>query len=185
MHTIKCFQILLFNTNNSIKHQSLAYTQLNDQTVLFLAIQFSISHLFALSLIVEVHSLNVKQLYFIHREGTLSGVTSPGQSEPGSDGKKEVLCIPPKLQHYWDTHWEVLPLCRDAIFYSPSQQGHQNRSFIISVVYCHKEIIIFAKWWGLGLTLYWGYSQCILSPSNWDKLHRWFLYHGEGLRRDS
>ena len=30
-------------TNNSIKHLSFVYTQLNDQTVLFLTIQFSIS----------------------------------------------------------------------------------------------------------------------------------------------
>ena len=32
---------------NSIKYQSFVYTQLNDQTVLFQTIQFSISHLFA------------------------------------------------------------------------------------------------------------------------------------------
>ena len=48
-------------TNNSIKHQSFVCTQLNDQTVLFLTIQFSICHLFALN-------LNVKQFYFTHRE---------------------------------------------------------------------------------------------------------------------
>ena len=35
LHTVKCFQVLLFDTNNSIKHLSLVYTQLNDQTVLF------------------------------------------------------------------------------------------------------------------------------------------------------
>ena len=34
----------------TIKHQSFVYTQLNDQTVLFQTIQFSVSHLFALSL---------------------------------------------------------------------------------------------------------------------------------------
>ena len=34
----------------SIKHQSFVYKHLNDQTVLFQTIQFSISHLFALSL---------------------------------------------------------------------------------------------------------------------------------------
>ena len=34
----------------TIKHQSFVYTQLNEQTVLFQTIQFSISHLFALSL---------------------------------------------------------------------------------------------------------------------------------------
>ena len=48
------------NTNNSIKHQSFVYTELNDQTVLFQTIQFSISHLFALS-------LNVKKFYVTHR----------------------------------------------------------------------------------------------------------------------
>ena len=39
---------------HSIKHQSFIYTRLNDETVLFQTIQFSISHLFA-------HSVNVKQ----------------------------------------------------------------------------------------------------------------------------
>ena len=47
-------------TNNSIKHHSFVYRQLNDQTVLFLTIQFNISHLFALS-------LNVKKFYWTHR----------------------------------------------------------------------------------------------------------------------
>ena len=37
------FQVLLLNTKNSIKHQSLAYTELNNQTVLFPTIQFSMS----------------------------------------------------------------------------------------------------------------------------------------------
>ena len=46
--------------NNSIKHQLFVYAQLNDQTALFLAIQFSMSHLFALS-------LNVKQFYLTHK----------------------------------------------------------------------------------------------------------------------
>ncbi len=67
LHTVKWFQVFLVNTNNSIqhylfvklfqvlvcitynsvKHQSFVYTQLNGQTVLFLTIQFSISHLLA------------------------------------------------------------------------------------------------------------------------------------------
>ena len=50
LQTVKWFQVLLCITNNSIKHQSFVYTQLNYQTVLFLAIQFNISHLFAQSL---------------------------------------------------------------------------------------------------------------------------------------
>ena len=46
-------KLLLCVINNSIKHWSFVYTQLNDQIVLFLTIQFSISHLC-------VHSVNVK-----------------------------------------------------------------------------------------------------------------------------
>ena len=53
LHTAKWFQVFLCIPNNSIKHQTFVYTQLNDQTVLFLMIQFSISHFFS-------HSLNVK-----------------------------------------------------------------------------------------------------------------------------
>ena len=60
LHTVKWFQVLLCITNNSFKHQSFVYTQLNDQTVLFLTIQFSISYLFALG-------LNVKPFYLTHR----------------------------------------------------------------------------------------------------------------------
>ena len=47
-------------TNNSIKHRSFVYTQLNDQTVLFQTIRFCISHFFALS-------LNAQQLYLSYR----------------------------------------------------------------------------------------------------------------------
>ena len=36
-----------------LKHQSFVYTQLNDKTVLFQTVQFSISHLFALCLNVK------------------------------------------------------------------------------------------------------------------------------------
>ena len=58
--TVTWFQVLTCNTNNSNKHQSLIYTQLNDKTVLFISIQFGISHLFA-------HSLNVEQFYPTHK----------------------------------------------------------------------------------------------------------------------
>ena len=46
----------MYISNKSIKYESFVYTQLNEQTVLFLTIQFSISHVFSLS-------LNVKQFY--------------------------------------------------------------------------------------------------------------------------
>ena len=79
------FQVLLCITNNSIKHQSFVYTQLNDLTDLFLTIQFSINHFYALS-------FNVNSIWPIDR--TLSGATTLGQSGPGSDGNEGVLCIP-------------------------------------------------------------------------------------------
>ena len=43
VNKVKWFQALLCITNNSIKHQSFVYTQLNVKTVLFQTIQFSIS----------------------------------------------------------------------------------------------------------------------------------------------
>ena len=48
-------------SNNSNKYQSFVLTQVNDQKCLFLTIQFSISHLFALN-------LNVKLLYLIRKK---------------------------------------------------------------------------------------------------------------------
>ena len=101
-HTVKEFQVLLFNTNNSIhfntlihsntwnhftnnsiRHQSLVYTQLNDQTVPFLNIQLSINHL-----------LNCQTVLFEPKDRTLSGATSLGQSGPGSNGNEHILHIP-------------------------------------------------------------------------------------------
>ena len=62
LHTVKWFQVLICITNNSIKHQSFVYTV--KWSVLFQTIQFSISHLFALS-------LNVKQFILNHRKGPI------------------------------------------------------------------------------------------------------------------
>ena len=59
--------------NNSIKHQSLIYTQLKVKTI-----QFSISMQFS-------------SIWPIDR--TLSGATNPGRCQPGSNGNEEVLYI--------------------------------------------------------------------------------------------
>ena len=67
-------------TNNSIKHHSFFHTV--KWSVLFLTIQFIISHLFA-------PSLNVKHSYLTHR--TISSATTLGQSGPRSTGNEEVL----------------------------------------------------------------------------------------------
>ena len=76
---VQWFQVFLCITNNPIKHQSFIHTQLNIKTVLFQTIQFSINTQFS-------------SIWPIDR--TLSSTTNPGQSEPGSDGNKEVLHIP-------------------------------------------------------------------------------------------
>ena len=67
----------------NISHE---FTQLNDQTVLFPTIQFSISHLF-------VFTFNVKQFYLIHRQNPVRCYYSC-QSGPGSNGNEGVLHIP-------------------------------------------------------------------------------------------
>ena len=55
MHAVEWFQVLLCIANNSIKHKSFVHTLLNDQKVLFQTIQFSMSHLFLLSLNMFVY----------------------------------------------------------------------------------------------------------------------------------
>ena len=77
---------MLCITNNSIKHQSFVYTQLNDQTVLFQAIQVSISQ----------HSL----FYLTHRQDPIHCYHS------GSEWTREQwqwrnTSHFPKLQQYW------------------------------------------------------------------------------------
>ena len=86
------FQVLLCITNNSIIHQSFIYTQLNDQTVLFQAIQFSISHLFA-------RCLNAKQFYLTHRKDPIRCYHS-GPEWTWEQWQWRVTPHSPKLQHY-------------------------------------------------------------------------------------
>ena len=57
--TVKLFQVSLCIINNSIKHRSFVYPQLNDETVLFQTIQFSIRHMSA-------QRLNIKQICLTH-----------------------------------------------------------------------------------------------------------------------
>ena len=61
LHSFKWFQVLQCITNNSNKHQSFVYTQVNDQTVLLQTIQFSINHLFALSLNFKLFCLTYRE----------------------------------------------------------------------------------------------------------------------------
>ena len=70
----------------------------------------------------------------------LSGATTPDQSGPGSDGNEGILCIPQissiisaspsnRFVSYQDTHWSVLPLCRDldGVFFSSSRLRYPRK----------------------------------------------------------
>ena len=89
--------------------------------VLLYKSQFNTSHLFA------------------HLDRTLSVITTPGQSEPGSNANKGVFHIPQDwnftirylnvISGYSLGRGEVLLLCRDVVgvFYSPSRLGCANK----------------------------------------------------------
>ena len=64
--------------NNSIKHQSFDYIQLNDQTDLLQTIQFRVVTLFSSTWPIDRN---------------LSDVTTPGQIRPGSNGNEGIFHI--------------------------------------------------------------------------------------------
>ena len=119
-HTVKSLQVLLCISNNSIKHQSFVYSQVNYQTFLLIAVQFSITNFFTV-LMSNSSSRPVDRI--------LSGSTTPSQSGPESNSNEKVLYFPQSLNIRFFNRisstlvgW-VLPFCRDAIsvFYSPSR----------------------------------------------------------------
>ena len=81
-----------------IQLKSFVYTQLNDQTIIFLTIWFNVSHLFPLS-------LNVKKFY-LTIDRILSGATTPGRNWFGSNRNEEVLHIPQS-----STDWSLTIRC--------------------------------------------------------------------------
>ena len=87
-HTVKEFQVLLFNTNYFIQYYLFIYIQLNGCKYCYvsLTIQFSKSHSFA-------DYVNVKVL-FDPKIRIPSGATTPGQNGPRSNSNKEVFHIP-------------------------------------------------------------------------------------------
>ena len=120
---------------NSLKHQPIVYTQLNDQTVLFQTYQFCIIPLFALS-------LNVKQFYLTHRVNPIRCYHS-GPEWTREHWQWRSTLYSPKLQHYWSLlirlfnaiprtfiGGEVVPLSRDAVglFVCPSWLGYVKMS---------------------------------------------------------
>ena len=110
---------MLCITNNSIKHKSFVYTQLNDQTVLFKKIQFSISTQFKCQ----------SSIWPIDR--TLSGTTTPGQSWPGTNGIWSLTIRFLSVISRTLVRGDVLPLWRDAVclFCNPSWMVQKKRDF--------------------------------------------------------
>ena len=82
VNKVKWFKVLLCITINLIKHQSFVYTQLNDQTVLFQIIQFSIWTQYKCQ----------SSIWPIDR--TFSVANTLGLSGPWSNGNKGILRIP-------------------------------------------------------------------------------------------
>ena len=74
-HTVKKFQVLLINTNNSIQRYSFVSKQLNGRRLLLLTIQLNKNHLL-------VHSLNGQTVLF-----DPSGATTPDQSGSRNKGR--------------------------------------------------------------------------------------------------
>ena len=98
----------------TIQLNSHLFTQLSDQTVLFLAIEFSMSF---------VCTQFKCQSFIWPIDKTLSNSTTPGQSRPRSNGNEEVLHIPqnPSITGTslsdcpgYDTKsfWDIAPLQR-------------------------------------------------------------------------
>ena len=98
--------------------------QLNDLTVLYQTIQFSLSNLFA-------HSFNVKKFYLTHRLLSLRvridlGVMALKRYSIFSRAPLTVASMSDGLMLYTRTHvMGVLVLCRDTVcvFYNPSRLG--------------------------------------------------------------
>ena len=67
-------------TNNSIKHQSFVYTQLNDQTVLFQTIQFSISTQFKCQTVLFDPEIGPYQVLALWARVDLGVMTMKGYS---------------------------------------------------------------------------------------------------------
>ena len=92
---------------------------------------------------------------------TLSGTTTPGQSEPGSHGNDGLLRIPQSssiteispsycLKLYQDIRLAVgvLPLCREAfgVFYSPSRLGNLIDWLVLRAILNHVDSTSIDRW---------------------------------------
>ena len=135
-------------TNNSIKHHSFVYTQLNDQTI-----QFSISHLFA-------PSLNVKLFYLTHKLDALT----LGRCGPGSNGNEEVLCIPQSSSITGASPSDCLELSRGAasVFYNLSWLSKVFLSILNNLNNAIVQLILILPLISDSFPSFWGLFQACL-----------------------
>ena len=135
-----------------------SYTQLNDQTILFLTIQFSICYFFVLSLNVEqfhlTHRSDPKWCYHSGPAWTWKGCQWRGTSHS------------PMIQYYWSLTRRCLEayqehslrwvgfvaFCRDAVdvFYCRNRLGFQIRYFLfVSFIYFFYFFFFFFSCWSV------------------------------------
>ena len=136
LHIVECSQVLLFITNNLIKNQLFANMQLNYQTILFLTIQFSISHLFLLT-------LYVKHYYLTHTEDPIRCYHS-GPKWTWKQWRWRSIPHSQMLQHYRSLTIKlfkfinrilvavVLPLCKDTADWAYFWDSHYHHVTLLA-----------------------------------------------------
>ena len=127
------------------------FTQLNDQTVLFQTIQFSISTRFKC------------QILLFDSDRTLSGITSPGQSGPGSDGNEGVHCIPQRSR-ITEASWTDCLVSYPGHSLGESYPSTEMQSAPANQTMMYFSVIHRKLFFGIILLLYKKYSPYILSP---------------------
>ena len=158
---------MLCLTNNSIKHQSFAYTLLNNQKVLYLTIRFSISHLFA--------QFECQRVLFDPLIGPYQVQPLRGQSEPGSDGNEEVLRIPQSSSNVISRTLvvEVLPSAEKQWVYSTAPADRAKHDSSLNRIYCSR-IIRLSETHVLGVTSYVRYKRGLINYLHTQDLY--FVY---------
>ena len=130
-HSIVVKSIVIYITCNPIKHQSFVYTHLNDQTVLFQTIQFSISTQFKCQKVQVYPLIGPSQVLTLRVRVNLGVMAMKGYS---AFPKATTLLEPHQqiVSCLQETCWVGdLILCSDpvGVFYSPSRLGSFTRYY--------------------------------------------------------
>ena len=145
--------VFLCITSNSINHQSFIYSQINDQTVLFLTIQLSISHFFS-------HTWNVKKFYLTHRLDFIKCYHSKSEWT-WEQWQWRAIKHSPKLQYYLSLTIRLFSV----ISWTLVGRGRSHPSAEMQPVYStsHNISLIHPLFWNL--CTYW--FQSIISTFNY------------------